>query len=583
MGTQEKPALSQGLVPASANQSATPMMVQYLAIKQAHADYLLFYRMGDFYELFFDDAVQASAALDIALTKRGKHLDADIAMCGVPVHSAEGYLLTLIRKGFKVAICEQTEDPAEARKRGSKSVVAREVVRVVTPGTLTEDQLLVARRHNYLAALAQVGGVFGVAWVDISDGVFHVISVEGPALQALIARVEPAELLVPQGAARHESIADIVRELGPRATIAPNIKFDSEAGERLLKSHFKVVGLDAFGSFSRAEIAAAGAVLAYLELTQKGQLPALRPPRQHAQTSVMAIDAATRRNLELVETLSGGTQGSLLATIDRTLTSAGGRELADWIQAPLSDVTAINARLDGVEHFSRRSDARDTTRGVLRRMPDIARALARLSAGRGGPRDLGAIREGLAHAFGLVDAVTRGGDELQPVAHAVDGDLRRLSDAQNLLAPLAQQLMLTLGPDLPLLARDGGYIASGAHQRLDEAKRLRDDARRFACVVQRDVPPHERRPDDRRLEETRAVGGEVEGAGSLLGRAHRDERTAAGRVPEADRPVVARRRQERAAPRPAHDRGRDDAYRADGKTVGGRALRHRTLSHDQSA
>ncbi len=476
--------MQQGFAPASANQSATPMMVQYLAIKQAHADYLLFYRMGDFYELFFDDAVKASAALDIALTKRGKHLDTDIPMCGVPVHSAEGYLLTLIRKGFKVAICEQTEDPAQAKKRGSKSVVAREVVRVVTPGTLTEDQLLVARRHNYLAALAQVGGVFGLAWVDISDGVFHVISAEGAALQPLIARVEPAELLVSQATVSLEPIADIVRELGPRATIAPNIKFDSEAGERLLKSHFNVAALDAFGSFSRAEIAAAGAVLAYLELTQKSHLPALRPPSQHAQTNVMAIDGATRRNLELVETLSGDSQGSLLTTIDRTVTSAGGRELADWIQAPLCNVLAIDARLDGVEHFSRMPDARETTRGVLRRMPDIARALARLSAGRGGPRDLGAIREGLAHAFSLEDAVKRGGDELRPVPRPVDDDLRRLSDAQHLLAPLAQQLVSTLGPDLPLLARDGGYIASGAHQRLDEAKRLRDDARRVVVDLE---------------------------------------------------------------------------------------------------
>ncbi len=459
------------------------MMAQYLAIKQAHADYLLFYRMGDFYELFFDDAVKASAALDIALTKRGKHLDADIPMCGVPVHSSESYLLTLIRKNFKVAICEQTEDPAEARKRGSKSVVAREVVRVVTPGTLTEDQLLVARRHNYLAALARVGGIYGVAWVDISDGAFHVISVEDGALQTLIARIEPAELLVPDAVASVEPIADVVRELGARATIAPNIKFDSEAGERLIKSHFNVAALDAFGSFSRAEIAAAGAVLAYLELTQKGKLPALLPPRQEVQTNAMAMDAATRRNLELVETISGETQGSVLETIDRTLTSAGGRELADWIQAPLVDVAAINARLDGVEHFGCRPDAREATRGVLRRMPDIARALARLSAGRGGPRDLGAIREGLAHAFALADAVTRGGDQLRTVPKAVESDLRCLSEAQDLLSPLAQHLIVTLGPDLPLLARDGGYIANGAHPQLDEARRLRDEGRRVVVEI----------------------------------------------------------------------------------------------------
>ena len=458
--------------------AATPMMAQYLAIKQAHADYLLFYRMGDFYELFFDDAVAASAALDIALTKRGKHNDADIAMCGVPVHSAEAYLLTLIRKGFKVAICEQTEDPSEAKKRGSKSVVARAVVRVVTPGTLTEDQLLAARRHNYLAAIARVGGATALAWADISDGAFHVAPVEEGGLSHILARIEPAELLVPDVLMGDEAVGPTVRELGPRATILPAIKFDSAAGERLLKTHFGVAALDAFGSYGRAEIAAAGVVLSYLELTQKGKLPALSPPKAEAPSHVMTIDAATRRNLELVETLAGETAGSLLSTIDRTLTSPGGRELCDWVLAPLTDVAAIEARLDGVSYFVGNAAARDTVRGVLRRMPDMARALGRLSVERGGPRDLGAVREALMLAFGLGEAVRRKGDALSVVPPALQRELLTIDEGERALASLLAKLQATLGPDLPLFARDGGFVAVGAHKRLDEARGLRDDARR---------------------------------------------------------------------------------------------------------
>ncbi len=463
---------------------ATPMMAQYLAIKREHADYLLFYRMGDFYELFFDDAVKASAALDIALTKRGKHNDADIAMCGVPVHSAENYLLTLIRKGFKVAVCEQTEDPAEAKKRGSKSVVAREVVRVVTPGTLTEDQLLSARRHNYLAALARVAGGYAMAWTDISDGSFHVTAVESAMLGQTLARIEPAELLVPDALAGEETVAGLVRELGARATLLPALKFDSAVGERLLKSQLNVSALDAFGSFSRAEIAAAGAVLGYLELTQKGKLPALSPPRQQAQTHVMAMDAATRRNLELVQTLAGETQGSLLATIDRTLTAAGGRELAERILAPLTDVGAIEARLDGVAYFAGNAAARDVTRGVLRRMPDMARALSRLSVDRGGPRDLGAVRDALSLALTLPEAVTRKEDALAALPQSLAREFKRLQDAGAAVAALEAKLARQLGPDLPLFARDGGFVATGAHARLDAARTLRDDARRVIVELE---------------------------------------------------------------------------------------------------
>ena len=462
---------------------ATPMMAQYLAIKREHADYLLFYRMGDFYELFFDDAVRASAALDIALTKRGKHQGADIAMCGVPVHSAEAYLHTLIAKGFKVAVCEQTEDPAEAKKRGGKAVVAREVRRIVTPGTLTEDQLLDARRHNYLAAVARAGGATALAWADVSDGGFHVCAVDG-ALAHALARIEPAELLVPDALADDEVLGPLIKDLGPRATLWPAIKFDSGAGERALKAQFKVAALDAFGAFSRAEIAAAGAVLAYLELTQKGKLPALAPPRQESEQRFMAIDGATRRNLELVETLAGERTGSLLATIDRTMTSAGGRELGERMLAPLTDAGAIGARLDGVGYFVANSSARDMLRGALRRAPDMARALARLSVGRGGPRDLGALRDALAVALSLNEIVRRGATAIAPPGGEVAATLETLVEQFHAVRALAQKLARLLGPDLPLFARDGGFIAVGQYQQLDELRALRDDARRVIVELE---------------------------------------------------------------------------------------------------
>ncbi|HEY9539031.1 MAG TPA: DNA mismatch repair protein MutS, partial [Kiloniellaceae bacterium] len=277
------------------------MMAQYLEIKQAHQDGLLFYRMGDFYEMFFQDAEQASAALDIALTKRGQHLGEDIPMCGVPVHSADGYLARLIRKGFKVAICEQMEDPAEAKKRGGKSVVKRGVVRVVAPGTITEDALLDARAHNYLAALAEAGGALGLAWLDISTGAFLAQPVTAAGLAATLARLAPGELVLADRLLERPEIAEAFAGLKDRLTPLPAARFDSANGVRRLEELFEVKALDAFGAFGRAELAAAGALVDYVALTQKGRMPRLLPPRRLAAGAVMEIDAATRRNLELAE------------------------------------------------------------------------------------------------------------------------------------------------------------------------------------------------------------------------------------------------------------------------------------------
>ena len=322
------------------------MMAQYLEIKAQYPGALLFYRMGDFYELFFDDAVAASEALDIALTKRGKHLGEDIPMCGVPVHAAEGYLLTLIRKGFRVAVCEQMEDPAEAKKRGSKSVVRRDVVRLVTPGTLTEDTLLEARRHNFLCAYAEVRDAAALAWVDISTGAFHVMELAQVRLGPELARLGPSEVVMSE--AKEAELAELVTESGASVTALARSAFDSASAEGRLKSLFGVGALDAFGQFSRAELSAMGAIVEWLEITQKGKLPILRVPVREAEARVMQIDAATRANLELTRSLSGGRDGSLLSVIDRTVTPGGARLLEQRISSPSRDLELIHARLDAV-------------------------------------------------------------------------------------------------------------------------------------------------------------------------------------------------------------------------------------------
>ncbi|MCF8469748.1 MAG: DNA mismatch repair protein MutS [Parvibaculum sp.] len=462
---------------------ATPMMAQYLEIKAAWPDALLFYRMGDFYELFFGDAVAASEALDIALTKRGKHLGDDIAMCGVPVHSHEAYLERLIRKGFKVAVCEQMEDPAEAKKRGAKSVVARAVQRLVTPGTITEETLLDARAHNYLAALARTGAddALGLAWADVSTGEFAVMSLAPAALGAELARLAPGELLVAENFAGDEAFEGFSSRSGTVVTALPAQRFDSAQAERRLTSHLGVAALDGFGAFSRAELGASGALLDYIELTQVGRMPALRPPRRVATGDTMAIDAATRANLELVETLQGETRGSLLATIDRTVTGAGARELSRRLTAPLTDGAHINRRLDAVEWLYDARDLRHALRATLKSAPDIARALSRLSLGRGGPRDLAAMRDGLAAAHALASLLDGAAPSLLPLAD----DIRHQCEVmRDVAAPLRETLGLTLAEELPLLARDGGFIAKGAHAGLDEARGLRDDARKLIAGLQ---------------------------------------------------------------------------------------------------
>src|SRR5712691_2374926 len=278
---------------AGGEDRVSPMMAQYLEIKAGHPDGLLFYRMGDFYELFFQDAEIASRALGIVLTKRGKHLDRDIPMCGVPVERAEEYLHRLIALGHRVAVCEQLEDPAEARKRGAKSVVRRDVTRLVTPGTLTEDTLLDARRNNYLLAVARArlsaageDARFALAWIDISTGEFRVAECERTALSAEIARLEPGEIIVSDALFSEADLASYWRSL-PAVTPLPRDVFDSATAERRLSSFFAVATSEAFGALTRIELTAAAACITYVERTQLGKHPPLSPPLRESAGASM--------------------------------------------------------------------------------------------------------------------------------------------------------------------------------------------------------------------------------------------------------------------------------------------------------
>src|SRR5471032_531637 len=429
------------------------MMRQYLAIKASHPDHLVFYRMGDFYEMFFDDAVRASAALDIALTKRGQHLGEDIMMCGVPVHSHEAYLSRLIRQGFKVAVCEQVEDPAEAKKRGAKSVVERAVVRVITPGTLTEDALLDARSHNYLAALAEAQGELALAWLDLSTADFATQPLVPGQLAAALARLAPGEVLVPDRLLSRDGVKAALEDWQSVLTPLPSARFDSDNARKRLQAAFN------------------GALLDYVELTQAGKTPVLSPPRRERADGTMEIDPATRRNLELVKSLDGRRDGSLLATIDRTLTGPGARLLAERLAAPLTDRACIEQRLDLVQLFVERPALREKVREALKRTPDVERALQRLSVGRGGPRDLLALRDGLDSAEALSAMLGAEPEALAPPPAPL-GEIVKAATGHR---ALIQSISVALADELPLFARDGGFIRAGYRPELDEQRTLRDD------------------------------------------------------------------------------------------------------------
>ncbi len=473
----------------AAEAGVTPMMAQFLEIKGANPDYLLWYRMGDFYELFFDDAVVAASALDIQLTKRGKHLGEDIPMCGVPVRRAEEYLRRLIAQGHRVAVCEQQEDPAQARKRGPKAVVHRAVVRLVTAGTLTEDELLDAKAANYLTALfrtpnapSSADEVFGLASIDISTGQFVIATVSDADLPGELHRLRSSEIIVSDDLADTSLLAGALEGLETAVTPVPKPYFDSLAGERDLKAKLGVATLDGFGGFERHELAAVGALLKYVDVTQLGHRPALRPPERVGPETILVVDKATRSSLEITAALRGGRHGSLLHAIDRTVTGAGARTLADRLTSPLTDPDAIGARLDALAYLLDQAMLRRQSRDLLKSAPDIARALNRLSLDRGGPRDLGAVRDGLNAAERCAELLRQSGDVMGlPTALASVGD--RLSAVAKDLEHL---LTTALADELPIYQRDGGFVRAGFQANLDENLALRDQSRQIIAGLQAD-------------------------------------------------------------------------------------------------
>jgi len=458
----------------------TPMMEQYIRIKSSQPDCLLFYRMGDFYELFFDDAVTAAQALGITLTKRGKHLGEDIPMCGVPVHAADDYLQKLIASGYRVAVCEQTENPAEAKKRGAKSVVKRDVIRLVTPGTLTEEKLLDPGRANYLMSLGHVktsdNTEFALAWIDISTGIFRVATTRTERLLADIMRVDPQELIVADDIFHDEKLRPVFDVIGRTAAPQPPSLFDSATAETRITRYYQVATLDGFAAFSRAELAAISGAIAYIEKTQISERPPLMRPEREEDGSMLFIDPATRLNLELSRTLSGNRNGSLIKAIDRTITGGGARTLAERLMAPLTNPETIEERLDSVSFFLKETRLCQAVRLELKGLSDIPRALSRLATGRGGPRDFVAVSHGLQAGQTISELFAHA-----PMPPELTDAINAIS---NFPAILLTHLTNALADELPALKRDGGFVRHGYHAELDEMRSLRDESRRVIAALQ---------------------------------------------------------------------------------------------------
>lgn len=456
----------------------TPVMAQYLDLKKEHPDALLFFRLGDFYELFYEDAVIAAKELDIVLTKRGKSEGDDIPMCGVPYHAHESYLARLIQKGHKVAICEQTESPQEAKKRGAKGPLKRAVVRVVTPGTITEDNLLDARQNNFLIAISPLtANQLGIATIDVSTGDFMVETSPLSGLPTVLSRLNPAEIVLPDRLMQEPSLYDHFHIWKKKLTPLPQARFDLENGRNRLEKAYGVHTIDAFGKFFDCEVRAAGALLDYITITQKAAIKLIHPPRQIPPHSLLVIDGPTRRSLELECTLSGSRHGTLLDTIDYTITAAGSRLLTRRLTAPLTVLSQIKRRQDMVTFFLGNHELRQALRDSLRHCPDLERATTRLTYGRGNPRDLAAIRDGLNQA-----------GEINHLLEQKDLPQGLVKDQQNLgnHAPLIDQLNRALGENLPHHTRDGGFIAPGYHDGLDSFRELRDHSKDHLAKLQAD-------------------------------------------------------------------------------------------------
>ena len=474
------------LIPSAKAAGLTPMMTQFLEIKADYDHALLFYRMGDFYEMFFHDAEVAAAALNLTLTKRGQFEGKDIPMCGVPVHAMDNYLSRLIKQGFKVAICEQSEDPESFKKRGGKGPLPRAVVRLVTAGTLNEEGLLAPDQHNFLAALGQAGGEMALAWADMSTSIFQVQAVSRDNLESRLSRLQPSEMIWPQST-DDASLSLFLDAQSITSSPSTDDIFDSLAAQTILKEIFQDKTPD-LSAFSRAMLSAAGALLSYLKKTQISTMPRLSPPQIVQDSGIMEIDPATRRSLELTRSMTNERKGSLLAAIDKTSSAAGARLLSQRLSAPLTDCQEINHRLDLAQLFVDCDDLRKDLKEVIKKLPDSERSLARLTIGRGGPRDLLSLRSSFAHGRDVNLHLMR----FMNSPRAASYDENFISELSELVAIISHPLSLhepllsALVDEVPLLARDGDFVKAGFDPRLDELRALRDESRRLIAALQAD-------------------------------------------------------------------------------------------------
>lgn len=454
----------------------TPMMAQYRRIKENHPNCLLFFRLGDFYELFFDDAIVASKALNITLTRRGQQ-GGEIPMCGVPYHAVENYLARLVKQGHRVALCDQIEDATVAKKRGAKSIVERDITRIVTPGTLTEDTLLESKRSNYLSLLLVEEKKATLSIMEMSTGFYTVETAPIAQINSMLLRYEPSELIVPEGILQNPELCDVLKNWKKIITLVPDSRFDPENSKSQLEEAFKVKTLESFGEFSKIEITALGSLLDYVKLTQRGILPKILPPQRKSNNHILEIDGATRRSLELTQNLSGGSKNTLLETMDETQTSFGGRLLLQWLASPLADLYGLNERLDRVAFFKERRALLEEIRESLKNCPDLERALSRLSLNRGGPRDLAGVRDGLL----IVEKVRKALEKIEKLPDALGKITGKLSHQEVLI----DRLTRALNPEsLPILATQGDFIREGYSKELDELRQLKDRGRQLMIELQ---------------------------------------------------------------------------------------------------
>ncbi len=463
-------------IPPQNSGKVTPTMEQWFALKHQEPEALLFFRMGDFYELFFGDAHAAALALDITLTQRGTHDGQPIPMCGVPVGTAQVYLSRLIRRGFRVAVAEQTETP----KKGQKGPLRREIVRVITPGTLTEDELLEAGRANTLLALStgpkRSKDILGAAWIDISTGTLEMLSLTAATLPELLARLSPSEILSDPALVP----ADYINRVTP-STARPK----KDAAEQTIATAYNVAQLDALGCFSDEQVIACAILLSYVRRSQAGRLPRLAPPIDHGLENIMGLDPATRHSLDILYCRDGSTQHTLFNSVNHTVTAAGTRLLAQWVNTPSTSLSLITQRQEGWTWLSEQSQTAEKLRQILKNAPDSARALGRISSGRPLPRDLAAIRDTLRAADQITDILSALTKQHMPqrIRH-VGACLCSRADA------LLERLTAALNTELPVKIEDGGVIAPGFDAELDQQRELRDNSRRLIAQLQVRLAEH---------------------------------------------------------------------------------------------